>query len=110
MLAKRLHGRVWCIVRMLEQTRASAHVLYMFECRSKTLSLPAPLCEYGRYDQFSQAMGLLRFHRHSKSEAPRTRETAVFYLADPIDVGFLDVFFPTAGSREASFPGAWMAS
>jgi hypothetical protein len=27
----------------------------------------------------------------------------VFYLADPTDVGFLDVFFPTAGSREASF-------
>ena len=26
-----------------------------------------------------------------------------FYLADPTDVGFLDAFFPTAGSREASF-------
>ena len=26
----------------------------------------------------------------------------MFYLADPTDVGFLDVFFPTAGSREAS--------
>jgi hypothetical protein len=25
-----------------------------------------------------------------------------FYLADPTDVGFLDAFFPTAGSREAS--------
>jgi hypothetical protein len=37
-------------------------------------------------------------------------ETAVFYLADPTDVGFLDAFFPIAGSREASFLGAWMAS
>ena len=37
-------------------------------------------------------------------------EIAVFYLADPTDVGFLDAFFPTAGSREASFHGAWMAS
>jgi hypothetical protein len=37
-------------------------------------------------------------------------ETAVFYLADPTAVGFLDAFFPTAGSREASFSGAWMAS
>jgi len=33
-----------------------------------------------------------------------------FHLADPTDVGFLDAFFPTAGSREASFHGAWMAS
>ena len=57
----------------------------------------------------SHAQGL-RCHRYSKSEALGTRETAVFYLADPTDVGFLDVFFPTAGSREASFSGAWMAS
>ena len=26
----------------------------------------------------------------------------MFYLAGPTDVGFLDAFFPTAGSREAS--------
>ena len=36
-------------------------------------------------------------------------ETAVFYLADPTDVGFLDVFFPMAGSLKHR-DGAWMAS
>ena len=41
----------------------------------------------------------------------RCGDCCVFnYLADPTDVGFLDAFFPTAGSREASFYGAGMAS
>ena len=57
----------------------------------------------------SYAQGL-RFHRHSKPEALAAGRLLCFYLADPTDVGFLDAFFPTAGSREASFPGAWMAS
>jgi hypothetical protein len=55
-------------------------------------------------------MGLLRFHRYSKPEALAAGRLLCFYLADPTDVGFLDAFFPTAGSREASFHGAWMAS
>ena len=58
----------------------------------------------------SPAMGLLRFHRHSKPKALAAGRLLCFYLADPTDVGFLDAFFPTAGSREASFHGAWMAS
>jgi hypothetical protein len=81
--------------------------LYISE-RSSELSARETLpC---RYAQCSQAMGLLRFHRHSKPEAMVAWRLLCFYLADPTDVGFLDAFFPTAGSREASFLGAWMAS